>query len=330
MNYNENNGIPVINQNPIPNVQTNNIQNTNTGQIPTQSNTIGQPINNTIPSQQSIASAPQQANLNTTQVQQQVGNTITTAQPVVNSAQQATLNVAQTGQVTQMPNIGVASVTPQQNTISTVSPMSNIQATNNTFSSTQQNLVTPTISQESNNVPNTQPTTIRPQVANVVTPIMQQETQNIALNNDVNTNNSVQSSVIEEVNSSIPEIDEDKSDVADITFDYNQIYGIQNTEEEKNQELDVVDKPMFTAQEINIETNSLQDRTASDVVPEFNINALDSSVNQNDVKLTDNVLSDKQQDKQETKRAIIWIAVLVLILIIFVGFIFPIIAGYNF
>ena len=306
MNYNENNGIPVINQNPIPNVQTNNIQNTNTGQIPTQSNTIGQPINNTIPSQQSIASAPQQANLNTTQVQQQVGNTITTAQPVVNSAQQATLNVAQTGQVTQMPNIGVASVTPQQN------------------------LVTPTISQESNNVPNTQPTTIQPQVANVVTPIMQQETQNIALNNDVNTNNSVQSSVIEEVNSSIPEIVEDKSDVADITFDYNQIYGIQNTEEEKNQELDVVDKPMFTAQEINIETNSLQDRTASDVVPEFNINALDSSVNQNDVKLTDNVLSDKQQDKQETKRAIIWIAVLVLILIIFVGFIFPIIAGYNF
>ena len=133
---------------------------------------------------------------------------------------------------------------------------------------------------------------------------------------------------IEEV--STPSNVEDISDVADITFDYNQIYGVQNDNENKEDSIDVVDKPMFTAQEVTIKVNDLQGRATNDVVPEFNINALNNNVSKEDAKLSDNVLSDRQQEKQETRRAIIWIVVLVLILVIFVGFIFPIINGYKF
>lgn len=137
-------------------------------------------------------------------------------------------------------------------------------------------------------------------------------------------NNTIQASVVEEITNN----NEDMSDVADITFDYNQIYGVQNNEQ-KEEKLDVVDKPMFTEQELDIKVNDIQNRTSNDVVPEFNINALNDNVSKEESKLTDNVLSDKQQEKQETRRAIIWIVVLVLLLIISVGFIFPIIAGYK-
>lgn len=180
------------------------------------------------------------------------------------------------------------------------------------------------------NIESVQPIT---EVQNVQQPIPVQPvvqpsnvTPNIEPTQPTTNDETIQSSVVEE----IPSNAEDMSDVADITFDYNQIYGVQNNNQDTEEKLDVVEKPMFTAQEVEIKVNDLQNRTSKDVVPEFNINALNENVSKEDSKLTDTVLNDKQQDKQNTRRAIIWIAVLVLILVIFVGFIFPIINGYKF
>ena len=197
--------------------------------------------------------------------------------------------------------------------------------------------VTQAPTQMQQTVSNVQPVTIsqsqqQVQATNII-PTQPQPVQVTPVTNQVSTTNSsnntnIQSSVVEEINT--PANGEDMSDVADITFDYNQIYGVQNNAEKEEDNIDVVEKQMFTAQDVEIKVNDLQGRTSTDIVPEFNINALNNNVNKEDAKLSDNVLSDKQQEKQETRRAIIWIVVLVLILVIFVGFIFPIINGYKF
>ena len=132
----------------------------------------------------------------------------------------------------------------------------------------------------------------------------------------------------EEIQASvINEPKEDISDVQNTTFDYNELYGIEKTAEEKalDEQLDVVEKPMFTAQEIVIDNPTVGERVREDVVPEFNINALDENANKNNH--IDSTMNDEEKDKAETRRAIIWIVVLILILVVFVGFIFPIIAG---
>ena len=88
-------------------------------------------------------------------------------------------------------------------------------------------------------------------------------------------------------------------------------------------------KPVFTTQDIVIDDRSLTDNKSDNIIPEFNVNALDQDANVNDTKLTDNVLTDKQQDKADTRRKILFIAILTLLIIVFLKLIFPIIAGYN-
>lgn len=174
-------------------------------------------------------------------------------------------------------------------------------------------------------------TQAQPQTASPVQPVQQITPQDIVINNSngINTTSPVTPSVIEEATQNNTVETNDKSDVADITFDYNSIYGIpQDKNEVRTSE--EIEKPIFTAQEIVIENRDLEGRTADDVVPEFNINALDANTNESDAKLTDNVLNDRQQDKADTRRKILFIAVLVAILIISVGFIFPIISGNKF
>ena len=107
----------------------------------------------------------------------------------------------------------------------------------------------------------------------------------------------------------------------------NQLYGVQskNTENIKTEE----EKPVFTTQDITIDNHSLNNRNATDVTPEFNIGALDSSIEPMDTKLTDKVLNEKQQDRADTRKKILFIGILVLLIIVFVEFIFPILAGYN-
>lgn len=128
----------------------------------------------------------------------------------------------------------------------------------------------------------------------------------------------VQPSVIE---------DNNNSSENDVTIDYNQLYGVQskNTENIKTEE----EKPVFTTQDITIDNHSLNNRNATDVTPEFNIGALDSSIEPMDTKLTDKVLNEKQQDRADTRKKILFIGILVLLIIVFVEFIFPILAGYN-
>ena len=119
---------------------------------------------------------------------------------------------------------------------------------------------------------------------------------------------------------------EDISDVANTTFDYNALYGVQKTEEEiaRDKQLDVVDKPMFTASEIEIASPTITNRTSEDVVPEFNINALDTNANTN-TKTTDSSMSDDEKDKAESRRAITWLLVLGLLMIVFLVGVLPII-----
>lgn len=181
-------------------------------------------------------------------------------------------------------------------------------------------------------VPNTtvQNIPIQPQTAAPVQPMQQVAAQDIVINNNSsNPQSQVTPSVIEETTQEKIQETTDNSDVADITFDYNSIYGVpQDKNEIREQE--EKEKPIFTAQEIVIENRDLEGRKADDIVPEFNINALDANTTENDSKLTDNVLNDRQQDKADTRRKILFIVVLVALLVISVGFIFPIISGNKF
>lgn len=159
----------------------------------------------------------------------------------------------------------------------------------------------------------------QPQVAASVDPIVKEEAK-------------VEESKSEEVAPSIVEDNNNNDDTASVTFDYNEIYGTKEESSTSDGEAPatVNDKPLFTESEIVITTPSIEDRTRTDVVPEFNINALDNSNEGTEkTKLTDNVLNDKQQERADTRRKIMFIAVLVLILVIFVGFIFPILNGYK-
>ena len=140
--------------------------------------------------------------------------------------------------------------------------------------------------------------------------------------------------VEEKVQEPVPEIQESvvpsepgEGDAEDITFDYNQLYGIQ-TEDIKVEESEE-DKPVFTTQDIVLNENTIENRTNGDVTPVFNMNDLDDSSKSNS-KLTDQVRDEEGQSKADSRRGIIFIAAIVIILIIFVKFIFPIINGYKF
>ena len=132
----------------------------------------------------------------------------------------------------------------------------------------------------------------------------------------------------------VPEIQESvvpkepgEGDAEDITFDYNQLYGIQ-AEDIKVEEPEEESKPVFTTQDIVINENTVENRANGDVTPVFNMNDLDSATGESN-KLTDNVRDAEGQSKADTRRGLVFIAVIVLILVIFVWFIFPIIAGYK-
>ena len=120
---------------------------------------------------------------------------------------------------------------------------------------------------------------------------------------------------------------EDISDVANTTFDYNELYGTkeQDTKEE-NEDTEI---SIFKAHDIKVEDRSLSGRNVSDITPEFNTNALEGKGSDEQNNSSNEVLNNKELDKADTRRKIIFIVVFALILIIFVGFIFPAIKGYK-
>lgn len=111
------------------------------------------------------------------------------------------------------------------------------------------------------------------------------------------------------------------------TVDYNSLYGqindITSDVEDKNKELEDT-QAVFKAQDLDIQNRSLNNRSSQDITPDFNISALDKNTKEEDSKANDNVLTDKQQDKADTRRRILFILTIALIIVIFVKFIFPI------
>ncbi len=127
-----------------------------------------------------------------------------------------------------------------------------------------------------------------------------------------------------EVQSSVVEDASDDPDAKDVTFDYNALYGI-GSKDIKDIEPTVVEekkKPIFTTQDIVI-NNRINN---GGNVPSFDANALDSHA---DSKKADSVLDDKQQDKADTRRRILFIGVLTILIVVFLLWIFPLIAGYK-
>lgn len=113
-----------------------------------------------------------------------------------------------------------------------------------------------------------------------------------------------------------------------ITFDYNALYGIdQNSNNEVQQQQEEDNKPIFTTEDIVFDNNSLSESINNDVVPEFNLNHLDNT--QTEDGKAEQVLSNKQADKADTRRRIIYLAAIFLIIVICLLVIFPKMAGYS-
>lgn len=112
-------------------------------------------------------------------------------------------------------------------------------------------------------------------------------------------------------------------DADNVTFDYNSLYGIDNTKTEET----VVDEGpqlVFQAQDdLSINATTLVGRDSS-VTPEFNMNVL-TGQEAEQKNLTDNVLDSKQQDKADTRRKILFIGIITILMFVFIKFIFPII-----
>lgn len=112
-------------------------------------------------------------------------------------------------------------------------------------------------------------------------------------------------------------------DADNVTFDYNSLYGIDNTKTEET----VVDEGpqlVFQAQDdLSINATTLVGRDSS-VTPEFNMNVLTGQESEQK-NLTDNVLDSKQQDKADTRRKILFIGIITILMFVFIKFIFPII-----
>lgn len=264
--------------------------------------------------------------------QQQVNNPQRTQQPMYQNVSSQTVqpNMQQPINQNTIPNQPVQQTPMANQPINRMPNNPQVQVMANSNPINHQSIQQPIAPQMPQAPQVMQNTTIQPQTASPVQPMQQVAPQDIVINNnDSNPQSQVTPSIIEETTKDKTQETNDISDVADITFDYNSIYGIpQDKNEIREQEKK--EKPVFTAQEIVIENRDLEGRKADDIVPEFNINALDANTTGSDSKLTDNVLNDKQQDKADTRRKILFIAVLVALLVISVGFIFPIISGNKF
>lgn len=123
-------------------------------------------------------------------------------------------------------------------------------------------------------------------------------------------------------------VDEDQSgDGSGVTFDYNEIYGVQSTD---IQDINPVEenKPIFEVKDVVIDEKRNGEKVTSDITPEFNMQALDGTM-KTSTTVDNNVLDEKEADRADTRRKIIYIGVISLLLIIAVKFIFPILNGYN-
>lgn len=148
--------------------------------------------------------------------------------------------------------------------------------------------------------------TNQPQVANVAVS---------EVNNEVSKDNILSSITLED------DDDEQSGDAESVTFDYNEIYGNKEKTDEENDNKSNDNKEVFSATELNLQDRLTRQRT--DLAPEFNLNELEGNENGSKTKAQDNVLSAKQQDRADTRRKLLFIGIIVLIIIIALEFVFP-------
>ncbi len=154
------------------------------------------------------------------------------------------------------------------------------------------------------------------------------ETPVLENQNSMPVENVTASQVVDMDTSNDDDDDTPSGDASDITFDYNEIYGSTENKESEEKK-DENDLPVFDEKEIVIDENKLKKDT-DDIVPEFKINELEGNTTETDKNESlDKITDDKEADKADTRRKIAYILAIALILIIFVWFIFPIMAGYK-
>ena len=154
-----------------------------------------------------------------------------------------------------------------------------------------------------------------PQVAAPVTTEVVEPVPEIDLN-PTPQQDAVQPSVVEDLPT------EESATGDDITFDYNALYGIQS-EDIKDINVEEEKKPVFTEQNIVIDDRYTKERVVDDVTPEFNMDDLAGTNKNQGQQLTSKILDEKQQDKADTRRRILFIGVLTILIIVFMTLILP-------
>ena len=158
----------------------------------------------------------------------------------------------------------------------------------------------------------------------VETPVVEAQTINTAVEVEPEANTIVQEAPSATDAPLAPEVKpEVVQDADNVTFDYNSLYGIDNTKAEETT-VDEGPQLVFQAQDdLNINATTLVGRDSS-VTPEFNMNVLTGQETE-EKSLTDKVLDAKQQDKADTRKKILFIGIITILIFVFIKFIFPII-----
>lgn len=158
----------------------------------------------------------------------------------------------------------------------------------------------------------------------VETPVVEAQTINTVVEVEPEANTIVQEAPSATDAPLAPEVKpEVVQDADNVTFDYNSLYGIDNTKAEETT-VDEGPQLVFHAQDdLNINATTLVGRDSS-VTPEFNMNVLTGQETE-EKSLTDKVLDAKQQDKADTRKKILFIGIITILIFVFIKFIFPII-----
>ena len=82
-------------------------------------------------------------------------------------------------------------------------------------------------------------------------------------------------------------------------------------------------KKSLSLQQIVVDDRYTKERVVDDVTPEFNMDDLAGTNKNQGQQLTSKILDEKQQDKADTRRRILFIGVLTILIIVFMTLILP-------
>ena len=222
-------------------------------------------------------------------------NTVPSVEPQVQTMETpATANEPVVAPVTTTP---VDNVTPQYSTPTINTENERVIRVETEVAKEEENKDYNAIEEQLGSSEKTDSTISQPQVATVAVN---------EVNNEVAKDNILSSITLDE------DDNKQSGNAESVTFDYNAIYGNKEDVVEETTKETEETKEVFSAKELNIQDRA--NRTRADIAPEFNMNALEGI--ESETKSQDNVLSEKQQDRADTRRKIMFIGGIVLILII--------------